>query len=77
MFAPYEVTRDGFESQMATNYLGHFLLTSLLLDKLKATADEDRSDPVRVVNVSSVAHHLGAWMDFDKIGNKYRCLTSG
>jgi hypothetical protein len=30
MFGPRKETEDGFESQMATNYLGHFLLTRLV-----------------------------------------------
>ena len=44
-----EVTPDGFEKQLATNYLGHFALTGLLLPSLlRATAP-------RVVSVSSLA----------------------
>lgn len=44
---------DGFELQMATNHLGHFLLTSLLLPALK------RAPAPRVVTVSSIAHRRG------------------
>jgi len=45
-------TEDGFEMQLATNYLGHFALTGQLLPLLSAGA-------ARVVQVSSVAHRQG------------------
>jgi NAD(P)-dependent dehydrogenase (short-subunit alcohol dehydrogenase family) len=44
------VTAEGFDTVLATNYLSPFLLTGLLLDRLKAGA------PARVVNVSSMTH---------------------
>lgn len=48
-------TKDGFEQQLATNYLGHFLLFWLLKDALlKASTPEFNS---RLVNVSSSGHH--------------------
>ncbi|RVW98714.1 Short-chain dehydrogenase TIC 32, chloroplastic [Vitis vinifera] len=38
MFCPFQLSQDGIESQFATNHIGHFLLTNLLLDKMKSTA---------------------------------------
>lgn len=49
-----EVTVDGIERTFATNHLAYFLLTSLLSERLKASA------PSRVVNVSSDAHRAAA-----------------
>jgi NAD(P)-dependent dehydrogenase (short-subunit alcohol dehydrogenase family) len=51
---------DGFEMTWALNHLGYFLLTSLLLDLLKAAV------PARVVNVSSNSH-LGGRIDFNSL----------
>jgi len=51
-------TAEGFEAQFGVNYLGHFLLTHLLLDKLKASA------PSRVVHLTSMLHAKGD-LDFD------------
>ena len=48
------VTSDGHETQFGVNHLGHFLLTSLLLDELLAAPDG-----ARVVSVSSTAHLFG------------------
>lgn len=46
-------TRDGIEETFAVNHLGYFLLTRLLLDRLRASA------PARIVSVSSDAHKFG------------------
>ncbi|KAL3810717.1 hypothetical protein ACHAXA_008490 [Cyclostephanos tholiformis] len=45
-----EMTSDGIETTMAANHLGHFLLTNLLLPKLRKSAIEG---PSRVITVSS------------------------
>ncbi|KAI0400141.1 short chain dehydrogenase [Xylaria palmicola] len=51
-----EQTGEGFEMQLATNYLGHFLLFDLLKDALlKGSTSEFNS---RLVNVSSSGHHM-------------------
>jgi NAD(P)-dependent dehydrogenase (short-subunit alcohol dehydrogenase family) len=55
-----QVTPDGFEIQMATNHLGHFLLTSLLIPALK------RAPAPRVVTIASIAHRRGR-MNFDDL----------
>ena len=60
-------TEDGFEAQLATNHIGHFLLSHLLFSRLEESGSADQ--PARIVNVSSIAHYLGSWMDF-QVGNK-------
>jgi NAD(P)-dependent dehydrogenase (short-subunit alcohol dehydrogenase family) len=60
-----ETTADGLERTVATNHLAYFLLTNLLLDRLRASA------PARVVNVSSDAHY-GAALDFDDLQGEQR-----
>ncbi|KAL8139750.1 hypothetical protein V2J09_005771 [Rumex salicifolius] len=57
MATPFSLSSDGIEIQFATNYLGHFLLTHLLLDNMKKTSQETGLEG-RIVNVSSDAHHI-------------------
>jgi NAD(P)-dependent dehydrogenase (short-subunit alcohol dehydrogenase family) len=54
MAPAYSRTGDGFESQMATNHFGPFLLTGLLLPRLREAADAGHD--ARVVTVSSMMH---------------------
>ena len=54
MACPEARTADGFESQFATNFVGHFLLFQLLKDALLAGATPEHA--ARVVNVSSSGH---------------------
>ena len=66
----YRVTEDGYESVFQVNYLSHFLLTLLLLKKMKKSA------PSRIVNVSSLSHeqkvaNLGQLDDFILSKEKY------
>ncbi|PTU30440.1 oxidoreductase [Stenotrophobium rhamnosiphilum] len=56
--SPMERTKDGFESQLAANFLGHFALTGLLIDVIRATPNS------RVAHVGSLAHRLGK-LDFE------------
>jgi len=65
MMCPYTETTDGFEMQMGTNHLGHFLLTNLLLPSIKK-----HKQPARIINLSSLAHLAGA-IDVDNFNDKY------
>ncbi|XP_057438440.1 short-chain dehydrogenase TIC 32 A, chloroplastic-like [Lotus japonicus] len=56
MFCPFKRSEDGIEIQFATNHLGHFLLTNLLLDKMKQTAKTTGKEG-RFLNLSSIAHN--------------------
>jgi NAD(P)-dependent dehydrogenase (short-subunit alcohol dehydrogenase family) len=60
IMVPYTLTKDGFESQMGINHLGHFALTGVLLDILK------KSPGSRIVNVSSLSYKQGN-IDFNNL----------
>ena len=70
MSTPFARTVDGYEQQLATNFLGHFCLTGLLLDLLEA------AENARVVALSSLAAHLGARIDFSNL-NAERKYSKG
>jgi retinol dehydrogenase-12 len=55
-----KLTRDGYENTFAVNHLAPFLLTNLLLGKLK------QSGPARIVYVASRAHR-NKEIDFDDL----------
>ena len=61
MFTPRQTTGDGFELQFGTNHLGHFALTGLLLEQMLPVPGS------RVVTVSSLAHRIGARINFDDL----------
>lgn len=64
MTESHKLTVDGFEYNFQVNYLGHFYLTSLLLDLIKKTPD----DP-RIINLTSRFHrkNLGARINWNDI----------
>ncbi|XP_020107170.1 short-chain dehydrogenase TIC 32, chloroplastic-like isoform X2 [Ananas comosus] len=78
MACPFQLSKDGIELQFATNHLGHYLLTSLLLDKLKTTAKETGIQG-RIINVSSTAHRSsdGSFFDLEKLNDQSRYKPFG
>ncbi|KAK7283634.1 hypothetical protein RIF29_13277 [Crotalaria pallida] len=71
MATPFTLSKDNIELQFATNHIGHFLLTNLLLETMKKTAVEQGKEG-RIVNVSSRRHQLSypEGIRFDKINDK-------
>jgi len=64
---PYTLSPQGVEMQLATNFLGHFALTGLLLDRLQA------APAARVVSLTSLAHHVGRLhLDDLTLARRYR-----
>lgn len=63
------MTRSGFELAFGTNYVGPFLLTGLLIDRLRESA------PARIVNVASVGHYRAPGVDYDAVRQRTKSLT--
>ncbi len=66
MFSRFQTSADGYEMTFALNHFSYYLLTVLLLNNIKATAQEHGD--ARIINVSSGAHKSGAlkqglWLD--------------
>ncbi len=56
-----ELSPQGIEGQFATNHIGHFLLTNLILDNIKAAGN------ARIINLASIAHKSTRNLNFDDL----------
>lgn len=66
--APFQKTQDGYEMHFGVNHLGHFLLTLLLLDRIKNSA------PARIINVASMVYSRGK-INFNDINSEKKYST--
>ncbi|CAG8534876.1 4342_t:CDS:2 [Ambispora leptoticha] len=66
MATPYALSADGIEGQFATNHVGHFLFTTMLLPRIEESA------PARIVTVSSFGHNISpsVGIDFENINTE-------
>jgi retinol dehydrogenase-12 len=62
-------TKEGFELAFGVNHMGHFLLTQLLLDRIKNSA------PARIVTVASKAHYRAKGIDWQAVRERTRSKT--
>ena len=63
------MTASGFERMFGTNHVGPFLLTNLLLDRVRESA------PARIVNVASAAHYGASGIDWEAVRRPTRTIT--
>jgi NAD(P)-dependent dehydrogenase (short-subunit alcohol dehydrogenase family) len=56
-----ELSPQGIEGQFATNHIGHFLLTNLLLENIKAAGN------ARIINLASIAHKSTLELNFEDL----------
>jgi NAD(P)-dependent dehydrogenase (short-subunit alcohol dehydrogenase family) len=64
MAAPLERTKEGLDMHLGTNFLGHYVLTSRLMNSLLAGA------PARIINLTSSAHRLSPFRQDDPFFEK-------
>lgn len=67
MATPWATNPDGIEMQFATNHLGHFLFTNLIMPRILRAAEKGEKGFPRIVNVSSRGHQASEvrWDDYN------------